>query len=248
MSLNKPYYRITRSLSDGVHSRNNAYMLDSNYANDRFVSIRAFHLLVADLIKLFDYVEPCNANTDTYSHRIYELFLRASTELESNCKAILNANGYVQLGRMTMQDYSKINAASKLHEYEVKFNTWSPIPLVLSPFSEWNPANVSILTWYKNYNGVKHERNVNFHLANLDNLMNSVSSVFVILYSQFGINVFDPYQTVGSYTLEDDGYITTDNSLFMIKPPCTWNNDESYEFDWQTISGEAEPINQYNFN
>ena len=47
-----------------------------------------------DLNEIFDFVEPSNDNTSVYSHRIYELLLRAATEFESNCKGILKANGY----------------------------------------------------------------------------------------------------------------------------------------------------------
>ena len=83
----------------------NTYLTADRYAEDRISFIRAFHILSSDLIKLIDFIEPCDSNKFTYSHRIYELYLRASTEFESNCKAILKANGYIFEGNLNITDY-----------------------------------------------------------------------------------------------------------------------------------------------
>ncbi|WP_282148135.1 hypothetical protein [Algibacter lectus] len=247
MPLDKPYFRITRPFTSATDGRSSKYMISTQYANDRFVSIKAFHLLLSDLIKLFDYVEPSRQNTQTYSHRIYELILRAATEFESNCRAILSANDYPEDRYLNIKDFFKINKASKLNEYKVIFNAWSPTPLVLTPFSEWNTSEYKSLSWYQNYNSIKHNRSANFHNANLENLMNSISAVFIILYSQFEVLTFDPYQIVKQYSIDDnDHYISTRSSLFRIKPP-RWQDNESYEFDWSSLSLDSNSINKYPF-
>ena len=50
--------------------------------------------ILRDLNALYDYIEPSDDNLGVFSHRIYELLLRAATEFEANCKGILKAKGY----------------------------------------------------------------------------------------------------------------------------------------------------------
>jgi hypothetical protein len=249
MPINKPYNRISRPFTNGnyLQSISNTYLLDEQYATKRFSSIRAFHILLADLIKLLDYVEPTDGNSSTYSHKIYELFLRASTEFESNCKLILESNGYHSSGHLNITDYFKINKASKLNEYEVIFNAWSPSPLNLKPFAEWNSTTFSPLTWYQKYNIVKHHREQEFESANLENLMNSIAGVFVLLYTQFNIFSFEPYQIIGSSMSDNNGFISTESSLFKIKPPSSWPPEESYDFDWNSIKNDTVPVSKFSF-
>lgn len=249
MAISKPYYRIARPFANGNYLQNigNTYLLDDQYAQNRFSSIRAFHILSSDLIKLLDYVEPSDQNISTYSHKVYELILRASTEFESNCKLILESNGFQPSRNLKIKDYFKINEACKLNEYEVIFNAWSPAPLNLKPFSVWNTNIFTPLTWYQNYNKVKHHRDSEFSLANIENLMNSISAVFVLLYAQFSIFSFESYQIIASSREDDNGFISTDSSLFKIKPPNSWNLDESYDFDWNAIKNNSDPINKFGF-
>jgi len=72
-----------------------------------------------------------DGNQNVYSHRLYEMLLRTCTEFENNCKGILKDNGYVSQN-LNIKDYYKINAASKLNEYEIKLNVWSPCPKYLN--------------------------------------------------------------------------------------------------------------------
>ena len=82
MSLVKPYFRIIRPQLDGNYAQhiNNFYATDVEYASDRIQLIRAFDLLVEDLRKIFSFIEPTDSNKTAYSHRNYELLLRACTE------------------------------------------------------------------------------------------------------------------------------------------------------------------------
>lgn len=66
-------------------------------------------LIMDDLYEMFNYIEPDDSNLNVYSHRIYELLLRTATEVESNCKGILKANGYAKAEKdMNMTDYFKL--------------------------------------------------------------------------------------------------------------------------------------------
>src|SRR5690554_5224374 len=98
MKLSKPYRRIIRPYLLPNHyvfgPSNNIYFVDDSYASDRFEIIRAYYILEKDLINLFEFIDPSDANLATYSHKTYELLLRASTEFELNAKKVLSANGY----------------------------------------------------------------------------------------------------------------------------------------------------------
>ncbi len=236
MPLLLPYKRITRPfyLSDNScpyvrqgEEIYTSYFLHHEYAPDRANAIRAYHTIESDLIRLFEYVEPHDDNLRTYSTRLYELLLRAATEFESNCKAILQANGYNKKSRCDISDYKKIDSASRLSEYKVKLSFWSMSPKIVSPFSAW--TDDTKLSWYANYNAVKHNRNTEFKHASLENVVDSVAALFVILFSQFNIQIFSPHQIVSSRD-EFDGSISHHNSIFSIQELKTWSREECYEF------------------
>lgn len=84
MKLNQPFYRIARP--DAFIE----YCEDERYANDRSMLCRSYKILENDLKKVFEYIEPCDDNLSTYSHRLYELLLRACTELKLIVKEYLN--------------------------------------------------------------------------------------------------------------------------------------------------------------
>ena len=64
----------------------NDYVLDPRYARNAIDLIRGYHLLERELFRLFDFVEPADANLQCYSHQLYAILLRASTEFEANAK------------------------------------------------------------------------------------------------------------------------------------------------------------------
>lgn len=252
MPLSKPFYRIIRPFSDGEYLQSSTddetvYILSNDYASDRSVLIRAYTLIERDLIELFDYIEPCDANFSTYSHRTYELLLRASTEFETNCKGILHANGYTRpvRGNLDITDYCKIEKASRLSKYQVIFNTWHPSRKTFRPLQEW--ATTHTLPWYQSYNAVKHDRSVNFREASLGNVMASITALFAILFSQFYIFALNHYHNIGTYTVDDDGSIYDDSSLFSIIMPSSWSSHEQYDFDWEAVKATPNPIDKFSF-
>ena len=143
-------------------------------------------LIIRDLYELFNYVEPNDVNLNTYSHRLYELLLRTSTEFEANCKGILDSNGYVKPGggNLNITDYFKIENAARLSGYKVTFERWSNH--VFKPFDVWNSSVFAPIPWYQGYNHFKHYRYANFQEANLNNVMNAIAGLLCILHAQIG--------------------------------------------------------------
>ena len=59
-------------------------------------ALGAFRLLLRDYEHLLEYVHPDHANMHVYSHRTYELLLRASTEFESISKGAAVDRGIIK--------------------------------------------------------------------------------------------------------------------------------------------------------
>lgn len=247
MSLSKPFFRIIRP-SLGDNSCQSRHILDDRYAPDRGSLISAYHLLEKDFIKLLDYIEPTDKNLSVYSHRIYEQYLRAATEFEANCTAILFANDYPKKKNLKIEDFYKINKVSRLNEYQIRLYAWTPIPKIIEPFADWqNTITFKPLKWYQDYNSVKHNRNKNFELANFENLIKAISGVFVILFSQFYVQAFFPYHEGMFYRFDDDRFIYDKNNLFSIKPVQSWDESERYSFNWEKLKSDHTPFDKCKF-
>lgn len=239
-----PYKKIIRPIWKDHFGHD--HFTDSRYSKDRQSLIHAYHIILNDFHKLFDYIELHDQNKSAFSHRIYELLLRTCTEFENNCKGILRDNGYSTGKNLTIKDYFKINEASKLNEYTIKINIWSPSTYIYNPFDDWNSKDFQPLTWYQNYNLVKHDRSQNFHLANLGTLVQAIGGLFVIVASQFYTHAFHPYQATFSNSRDDDNFLSTQDSLLAIRFPQSWTEIDYYKFD-EEFSTTPAPFRQYPF-
>src|SRR3972149_5231751 len=264
--IDKPYRRIIRPFSlstnvEGVSSEQDPYLQGDpfwegstkdhyfdnrdEYAPEYTSLIRAYRIIEKDLIRILDFIEPSNANLSTYSHRLYEILLRACTEFETNCKGILEANEYSKSGYCNISDYCKINASSRLSDYELRIGIWHDDKKTFRPFSDWAEKDKS-LSWYQDYNTVKHNRSGQFKLAKLENVLMAISGVLVLLFSQFHFRCFCVYPEFALYQLRA-GWYASDHSIFEIKPPQNWTEDEHYNFDWSKLSTESERFGTYGF-
>ena len=244
MTLDNPYKRIARPFDMGhgswiVGSIDQLYLLNSNFATNRTTAIRAYHAIEKDLLQVFDFIEPDDQNLNTFSTRLYEIFLRASTEFESNCKLILSDNGYTSNRDFNMGDYKKINQATRLSEYKIQLTIWANKPRFLEPLLPWSTGGT--LDWYQKYNTVKHNRSREFHLANLENTVEAVAALFIILFSQFNTLTFSAHELVASHS-NWDGWLAHQNSIFWVKVPTSWTVDECYSSASKNVT-----FNQFSF-
>jgi hypothetical protein len=260
MSLTKPYFRIWRNGGNTVFDDDGlfSYILDPRYCQERISLCRAYKMLEQDLETLFEYIEPCDANKLTYSHRTFELMLRASTEFEANCKGILLANGYSPTKKdntvprssdeWNVNDYWKINKALKLSDYKVLLKSWHPHPLQLQPFREWHDVTSHQgLSWYKAYNEAKHNRDTKFERSNFENTIEAIAGLLCILFAQFNAHTTHPYRPPDWLHDQDDlGMQGVEGSMFDIAPP-TWTTAESYDFEWTTLKLDPNPYENFLF-
>jgi len=253
VALNKPYYRIIRPFkADSTQYTEGSsphYPTDSKYASDRIELCRAYQLIEKDLLHLFEYINPCDDNLKVYSHRTYELLLRTATEFETNCKRILEVNGYNCPKYLNMMDYFKIHQASKLGDYKINLLLWHPTPKTFQPFQEWagEAEGSHPLSWYQAYNAVKHDRNKNFGDASLKNVLTAISGLKAIIFSQFFT-----FTTIGSEPImyyKDDsyGFSSGVGEIFTVVPYMGWKPEECYDFDWKKIKNDVEPFEKFSF-
>lgn len=129
-----------------------------------------------DIDRLFRYIEPSEDNFSTYSVELTRLYLAICSELDVILKA------YCKL----LDDDSK---ASRINEYAELINASNKdisiaslnlqrFRLAITPFSDWEKSITP--KWWKKYNGVKHNRDINFRDANLGNVLNSFAGLYLL--------------------------------------------------------------------
>jgi hypothetical protein len=259
MTLKKPYKRTVRMLANNTYRRDGhwQYLLHPEFASDPQHYIRAFLLIQEDLLKLFEYVEPCDENADTISLRIQELLTRVCIEIEANFTAILKENTYTNSGNWNLKnDYSLIEFTHKLSVYKVKFPVWRGGKHTYSPFANWATKpnkNWHALNWYQAYNKSKHDRHLHFDKATFDTLLNAVSGLIVLLSAQFMSESYSPNSKSmgisGNYSYDYNPEMETAiGEYFRVQFPSDWDESEKYGFDWRAISNTEEPIEKINYD
>ena len=153
----------------------------------RTQSFVALKILLDKLEELFETVEPNNANSLTFGHKIREIILLACMEVESSWAAVLKENAYSNSGRFTTNDYVKLSTPMFLDGYELCLQQYPNYPSFI-PFNGWDVTRpTASLVWYDAYNKTKHDRETNLNLATLDNAIWSVGAVVVMFYAQYGM-------------------------------------------------------------
>ncbi len=231
MSLSKPYPNIYRHGPSGVILP----YFDQWKSSEGINCLATYDLLKKDLRKIFDYVEPTGENLRTFSHRIYELLLRACTEVETLCKQVFEKN-HVELGsRSNIIRYSDLNGPMRLDEYEILCYGFNHPPFC--PFTSFAESNRSQRSpaWYRAYNDVKHHRSSMFECANLGNVIQAVGAIHVLLVSQFGLG-FDHVMR-----LRPDGMMSDCPDMFRPKKLPEWSECEQYSFDWNSLKHSSQP-------
>lgn len=186
----------------------------------KYSFLAEFHIIISDFQIILNFIEPSDENLKTFSHRIFELLLRTATSFEAVSKRILIHDGYrTRPEKMNIKDYFTLNKAYKLSKYDLTIDSWRSGVKILDPYKPWQNDTYSRLPWYTAYNNSKHDRHQNFKEANLENLLNAIGGLFILLYSQFGSDVFNNYQENTDYDIDDRGFIFYPNFFFAIKTP-----------------------------
>lgn len=135
-----------------------------------------FLYLETKLKELSNYIQIDQRNFNVFSIEIMSLYLSACSEIEAVYKAISNKTGQQYNFDNFRSDFSSITDKDLLLE-EVSFRNNS---LKFKPFQdiESKVQNQFIsIKWWKDHNLIKHNRELNFHNATLENFLNSLSAL-----------------------------------------------------------------------
>lgn len=236
---------MVRQFSDGSYAEGgrSRYVRHPKFARDPEHYVRAFGIIQKDLLELFDFIEPSDANLSCYSYRVHQLFMRTCIEVEANFKAILIENNYRHAGDLTMNDYRKCEMSHKLSAYQIKFPVWNGSQHTRMPYSSWSSG--ASLVWYQDYNAAKHDRHGNFLKANFSNLLDAVAGLAALLSAQFLTEDFSP--SAGFLALQGsrDGLEDAIGGYFRVKFPDNLPVAERYDFNWRAIENDADPFQNY---
>jgi hypothetical protein len=254
MGLAKPYYRTARQFADGSYTNGGCwrYVAHHDFAARPSHYVRAFELLQDDLKELFKFVEPSDANLETYSFRTLEILLRASVEVEANCKAILSANTYAKKQNLNMSDYAKLEFSHYLSEYKVRMPYWSGNMSIRQPFKSWASTTGSSgqkpLDWYQRYNSSKHDRAGALSDATLEAVIDAVAGVFVLLTAQFLHIDFAPGASLLAIHGVNDGFKDGLGGYFRVAYPPNIPMSQRYDFDWDQVAAAGDPFERFDYD
>ena len=138
-----------------------------------------FLYLETKLKELSNYIQIDKRNFNVFSIEIMSLYLSTCSEIEAIYKAISNKTGQQYNFDKFRSDFSSIADKDLLLEY-VSFRNNS---LKFKPFQdiESKDQNQFIsIKWWKDHNLIKHNRELNFHNATLENFLNSLSALYLL--------------------------------------------------------------------
>ena len=136
--------------------------------------------LEKELQEISEYVSIHKKNRYVFSFKIMQLYFAVCTDIDSIFK-------HIQSNLKPQEDSSSFNIKHHIKMLKDKFPLVRDTIVELK-FSgqvlEFTPFEPLFLnskdTWWKDYNSVKHSRSDNFHKANLDNLLNSLSALHIL--------------------------------------------------------------------
>ena len=161
-----------------------------------------FLSLESDLENLSRYIEFTNNNFQTYSIELARMLLSVCSEIDVIAKLLCNREDPLKQAN-NITDYctiltDKIPVLCMLNVFLPKYG------LKLTPWNNWQ--NQLTPDWWHGYNNVKHERNKNYEDANLQNILNSMSGLFLFLLYLYIDNscLCKLYPTPKLFTLDDE--------------------------------------------
>lgn len=134
-----------------------------------------FLALEKDLEATSRYIEFIEANFKTYSIELAHLLLASSSEIDVVIKGLCALIAPTR-ERKNINDYKTI-IKSHLPEFINEYIFISRYGISLKPWDNWlgeeNPH------WWRSYNNVKHERDIYFNQANLENVIRSMGALLI---------------------------------------------------------------------
>ena len=134
----------------------------------------------SDLYKTIEYVEPCEENYSTYSQEYAKIINVACAEADVIFKEIcmLIDSSYNPNGKNENIDVYKKTILGKFPQIEKTCLRIDRSKKDIYPFKGW--ADTGKLSWWKDYQKIKHERKEHYAKANLENAIFSVGALRIL--------------------------------------------------------------------
>ena len=136
-----------------------------------------FLTLEDDIKRLSRYIEFTEPNFKTFSTEIAHIYLAAASEVDVVAKQ-LSKKISPSLNPRNINEYRQIidNAIPNLKKESVCLLRYN---LKFTPWDEWH--NNESPSWWHFYNKIKHERHQYYEEANLKNVLNAISGLFLLV-------------------------------------------------------------------
>jgi hypothetical protein len=134
--------------------------------------------LDSDLAHLSRYVEFSANNFKCFSIELASILLAAASEVDVACKQLckkVNPNSTADNINQYRDELAP--AFPQVKDFKVVLPRFG---LTFCPWDEWNKPG-GVPPWWTSYNKVKHQRDVHFDRATLENAISAVAGLFVIL-------------------------------------------------------------------
>jgi hypothetical protein len=188
-------------------------------------SINQLSLLKDMLLDIFGSVHPEPSNLQVYGQNIKNLLVLSCIEVETHLKGVIRTHESASRRSYSMAEYFALSTILLPDRYEVRFPFFSNLHPI-SPFISWNAANpTTSLPWYHAYNAIKHNGELEFSKATLENCICAVAAVAVLIRAQYGDRLPFWRERIGSF--------------FDVKDTRAWSISEHILPPWENEQWEA---------
>jgi len=150
-----------------------------------------FLALEQDLEKVARYIEFNEDNYNTYSIELAHLLLAIGSEVDVLMKALCKViDPDVQRKDIGSYRYAIQSKSSDFMEIVCQIPKYGMMSI--SPWEAWEDNSSSNPEWWDAYNDVKHKRSENFGKANLKNVLNAISALYIVNFYWRYVSTSDP--------------------------------------------------------
>ena len=183
-------------------------------------------MLENEFLSTLNYVELISSNFSTISLKYIYMLLSIGAELDNFFKALCNLSG-----RKTIADY--IGPVMLKYTYItnqiVKIKNTN---ICITPYLGWNTESPSqSLSFWENYNNVKHDRILNFSMASLETVINALAGLFILeMYMLNDIYINDKI-IMQNIPEEESKLFSLQNWDIHIRTSCLKSDNNIYDDD-----------------
>lgn len=166
--------------------------------------------LEKDLENISRYIEFSSANEKTYSIELAKLLMATSSEIDVVLKMLCSL---LQSRTRNIDEYRDC-IQNKLHELineEILIERFS---MRMKPWLNWDNRSSINPTWWRSYNKVKHERNLNYPAANLKNTINALGALLIVLIHYYKKKENLSYKDTTRLLVPESSLIHLDNNYY----------------------------------